>query len=138
MCSILSGALSILIYMGSPTDIFTNEQVDFGNWIAENTATDAVFIGDKSTEQPVATLGGRPVMSGFPGWVVSHGLDLYKREGVINNMVLSPENIEKFDEYSVSYVFMGTTNEMVFRPGEDSEHWQLLYDEPNITLWGRI
>ena len=36
------------------------------------------------------------------------------------------------------YVYLGTTSDINFNPGEDSEYWQLLYDETNATLWGRI
>lgn len=136
--SIASGCLSILLYLGSPTDIYTHEQVDFGNWVAENTPISAVFIGDKSTEQPVASIGGRPVMSGFPGWIVSHGLDQYTREHVVDTLMSNPDNTTLFDEYGVRYVYLSGMSDVPFTPGEDSKVWQLLYDEPNITLWGRI
>ena len=136
--AVASGIMSIFIYLGSPTDIFTNDQVEFGNWIAENTPVSAIFIGDKSTEQPVASLGGRAVMSGFPGWIVSHGLDQYQRDDVVRKLMASPNSLKEFDQNGIQYVFLGTTNDYKFNPGEDSEYWQLLYDEVNITLWGRI
>ena len=136
--SVASGILSIFIYLGSPTDIFTYDQVDFGNWVSENTPVSSIFIGDRSTEQPIASIGGRAVMSGFPGWIVSHGLDQYGRDEVIRKLIQNPNSIEDYDKYNIQYVFKGTTNDYIFNPGEDSEYWQLLYDNINVTLWGRI
>lgn len=139
MClALTSGICCHILYLGTPTEIFTEQQLKFGRWVAENTGPYDYFIGDQSTDQPVCTLGGRPVVVGYPGWIESHGLDLNVKQNLVYDLMHHPEKAEKFDKEGIKYVYMSGTSEIDFDPDPDSNVWQIVYEDINITLYKRI
>jgi len=134
--SIFSGILCILLYLGSPTDIYTEEQVKFGEWIAENTNTTGRFLAFSSTEQPVASIGGRSIFMGYEGWVVSHGLEYNNRRMTRNNLFTSPENRELFLSNFIQYVVEDFGNSTF--SAENVTHWNPIFYNDFHRVWKLI
>lgn len=136
--SLASGAFCFFVYLASPSEIYTEQQVKFGKWITENTGPYDYFIGDQSTEQPVASIGGRPIVVGYPGWIASHGLDLHTRDFLVDTLLSHPEDASAFDKEGIKYIYMSGTSKVPFEPDVDSDVWQIVYEDINVTLYRRI
>lgn len=133
---VASGLLCIVMYLGSPTDIYRDDQLEYGNWAAENTLTNAAFIAESTTENPSASVAGRSVMMGYEGWIGSHGLDPWSRRSAISNLLSNPTKIENFEEYNVHYV-LEYNNVSIFRVKEWMP-WEIVFRNDNLTVYRRM
>src|SRR4029077_20244597 len=73
----LSGALDLA--RASDASVSSYEFTDtkglqVADWVRHNTRYDAVFAVADEHNSPIPTLGGRRVMSGYPGWLWTEGL----------------------------------------------------------------
>jgi hypothetical protein len=60
-----------------------NADVALAGWVRANTAPDDVFIGAERPTQPIATLGGRSIVLGYPGWLFNFNLPYAQREAAV-------------------------------------------------------
>jgi hypothetical protein len=60
-----------------------NADVTLAGWVRAHTAPSDVFIGSDRPTQPVATLGGRPVVLGYRGWLYAWNLPYTEREEAV-------------------------------------------------------
>jgi hypothetical protein len=133
LASILSGLFCTCAILTNSGVMFREHDLAFGNWVAENTPTDAVFVTDGTTSQPVATLAGRELFAGFIGWIDSHGLDWVGREVNKSYLLDHPEDRKAFERFGIRYV-------VEERPGfvfhcEDSEAWELVFEADARRVW---
>lgn len=136
LMSIIAGSICIFMYLGSPSEIFEVEQERFGYWIAENTSPDSYFLGDESTEQPECSLGGRPVVMGYPGWIESHGLDFYGRNSFKSHLFGSGGRVESFLKENITHIYRGDRNKFDFDIWKEHErNWEIIYENVNITVF---
>ena len=73
--STLSGVLSLgrEILSGGQYQLFNNDMIKMGNYIANNTEKDMVFLTGITHINPPVVLAGRNVYVGPPGYVLFHG-----------------------------------------------------------------
>lgn len=93
-----SGVLSIIREIKSGGDylFFTHSDVEFAEFVKENTQPDALFITGIDHINPVAVLSGRTIYAGSELYVYFHGYgdEMYKRYDVLEKIYQSHEKAE--------------------------------------------
>jgi uncharacterized membrane protein len=109
---VLSGALD-LTRASDPT-VSSYQFVDakglqVADWVRQNTSPYSVFAVADEHNNPIATLSGRRVMVGYPGWLYTYGLSDYLQKGVDEVLILqgAPTTTDLVDKYGVGYVLIG-------------------------------
>ena len=78
-------------------------------WARTHTAPRSIFLAAPEHNQPVPSLGGRPVVAGYPGWLWTYGLnDWAQRTQDVDTMLQgAPGTPELLRAYGVDYVVLG-------------------------------
>jgi hypothetical protein len=109
---VLSGALD-LARASDPTVsayLFTDTKgLQVADWVRQNTSPDAVFAVADEHNNPIATLSGRRVMVGYPGWLWTYGVGDFVQKGSDERLILQgdPTTRDLVDKYGVGYVLIG-------------------------------
>jgi hypothetical protein len=134
VAALLSGFSCNLVILGSSGEIFTREEMQFGNWIAENTPLNATFLTAGTTHDPAATVGGRQLFEGYVGWVVSHGLESHERGRKLQYLMHHCNDSRAFVESDIAYV-VESLPDFAFPGAEESGIWDLEFDAGSLRLW---
>ena len=109
---VLSGALDLT--RASDPRVSSYQFVDakglqVADWVRQNTSPYSVFAVADEHNNPIATLSGRRVMVGYPGWLYTYGLSDYLQKGVDQVLILqgAPTTTDLVDKYGVGYVLIG-------------------------------
>ncbi len=84
---IASGILSLSKQTQSKFIIYDKQDQDLAAWIKTNTLPSEVFLIDPWPNHPVPGLSGRSVYLGYPGHLWVHGIDYYKRENQVRDIL---------------------------------------------------
>jgi hypothetical protein len=108
----LSGALDLARALDPAVSSyqFTDTKgLQVADWVRQNTSPDAVFAVADEHNNPIATLSGRKVMAGYPGWLWTYGLGDYALKGADERLILqgAPSTADLVDKYGVGYVLIG-------------------------------
>ena len=109
---VLSGALD-LARASDPTVSsfqFTDSKgLQVADWVRQNTSPYAVFAVADEHNNPIATLSGRRVMVGYPGWLWTYGVADFVQKGADQRLILQgdPATPDLVDKYGVGYVLIG-------------------------------
>ncbi len=88
--------------------LFGRQQVTAAEFIKENTPSDAVFLTADNHDNPVASLAGRKIFLGFPGWLWSYGIDYAPRQQIVAQIKEGgPEAKRLLAQNGIDYVFIG-------------------------------
>src|SRR5712692_393229 len=124
----LSGALDLA--RASDVSVSSYEFTDtkglqVADWVRQNTRYDAVFAVADEHNSPIPTLGGRRVMSGYPGWLWTYGLhDFYKKQADEAAILRGDQNTaDLVDRYGVNYVLIGP-QELAPSRAASQAYWQ--------------
>ncbi len=108
----LSGALD-LARASDPT-VSSYQFVDakglqVAGWVRQNTSYDAVFAVADEHNNPIATLSGRRILVGYPGWLWTYGVADYVQKGADQVLILqgAPTTTDLVDKYGIGYVLIG-------------------------------
>jgi hypothetical protein len=98
--------------------------LEAATWARDHTEPHAIFLTAADHNEPIASLSGRAVVLGYPGWVWSYGLDDWGfKEAAVRQMLRGePGTPEQLRAYHVDYVVLG--------PHERSRNWGA-----NETYW---
>ncbi len=79
------------------------------DWVRHNTSPHAVFAVADEHNNPIATLGGRRIMVGYPGWLWTYGLADFVEKGADQRLILqgAPSTADLIDKYGISFVLIG-------------------------------
>ena len=121
------------MYLATPTDIYTEEQIKYGEWISENTLINSTFLTFSSTEQPVASIAGRNIFMGYDGWITSHGLEYSNRVFLKDKLFKSPYLIKDFENYNINYVNEDFGNSTF--NAEDYNYWEIIFENEFHRVW---
>jgi hypothetical protein len=108
----LSGALD-LARASDPTVSsyqFTDAKgLQVADWVRQNTSADAIFAVADEHNNPIATLSGRRVMVGYPGWLWTYGVGDFVQKGADQRLILQGAQSapDLVDKYGVGYVLIG-------------------------------
>lgn len=129
---VLSGGIDL--YRASNYAISSHLFTDAGGlrvaaWVRDNTDPRATFLVAHEHNHPVAALGGRRVVLGYPAWLYSYGIpDWYTKQLDAERMLRGdPQTPELVRRYQVDYVVIG--------PQERSDHYKtdVAYWRANAT-----
>jgi hypothetical protein len=79
------------------------------DWVRHNTSPYAVFAVADEHNNPIATLSGRRILVGYPGWLWTYGLADFVEKGADQRLILqgAPSTADLVDKYGVTYVVIG-------------------------------
>jgi hypothetical protein len=78
----------------------SNADVALAEWVRADTAPDDVFIGTDRPNQPVATLGGRSLVLGYRGWLLTYNVPYAERVAAVSAALqgrIDDPMVRKFD-----------------------------------------
>jgi len=124
----LSGALDLA--RASDASVSSYEFTDtkglqVADWVRQNTRYDAVFAVADEHNSPIPTLGGRRVMSGYPGWLWTYGLHDFEKKQADEAAILRGDQntADLVDRYGVNYVLIGP-QELAPSRAASQAYWQ--------------
>jgi hypothetical protein len=88
-----------------------NADVALAGWARANTAPDDVFIGTDRPAEPVATLGGRPIVMGYRGWLYSYNLPYADREAAISAALQGRVDDPTVRKFHPDYLVVGVNED---------------------------
>jgi uncharacterized membrane protein len=123
----LSGGLD-LARASDPTvssyEFTDTKGLQVADWVRHNTSPDAVFATADEHNNPIATLSGRRVMVGYPGWLWTYGLDDFEQKGADQKLILqgAQSTPDLVDKYGIGYVLIGP-QELAEPRNANVEYW---------------
>lgn len=140
--STFSGVLTVIREWksGGEYQTFSSADIEYAEFIKENTPSDAVFLTDSHHLNPVVSLAGRTIYTGSSLYVFFHGLG---DEWRIRNDRLqtiysgSYEQMKKFaDENNISYISVTNYEKGDFKVNETAlSQFEKVYDKGGCTLY---
>jgi len=99
--------------------------IQVADWVRQNTPPTAVFAVADEHNNPIPTLAGRRVMSGYQGWLWTYGLRDYqvKSDDEIAILRGAQNTPDLIDRYGVTYVLLGP-QELASPRRANQAYWQ--------------
>lgn len=135
---VASGALAIAHETQQHYLLYSNEDLRAGKWIAENTASNAVFLSSDYHAHPASSLAGRQLVMGYRGWVWSHGYEYSRQEKEVFKMFEGgSEALKLLKEYRVNYVVVGPPSFQGFNANEKffQEKFAKVFESSNYKVY---
>jgi hypothetical protein len=120
-----------------PFPMFSNDEMQFGIWVMQNTRRDAKMLAEGWHASPMMSIGGRLITMGYAGWIWSHGLDYGGRLDWSKRLAHERENISRFDLEGISYAVWKTNdkNESIFPDPGPYSRWTPVLMISNAILY---
>lgn len=109
--SLFSGILDMIPRIATPTNslpvIFDKDSQIMASYIRQNIPEKDLILTGTGHRNPVASLTGRSVIVGYPGWLWSRGINYGERESEVKNFYLNPlENNALIKKYPIRYILL--------------------------------
>ncbi len=140
IASVISGAVDVahlLDFQTKSYQMLSPGEITFGQWVRENTPTNAVFLTSDWVNNAVPMIAGRSIILGYPGWIFSYGFPYQDRQRDIALMYKDPaKHADLFAKYHVAYVVLGP-QEQKYNPDESyfEKHFVRVYSDSGISLY---
>jgi hypothetical protein len=114
--------------------------VQVADWVRQNTSPYAVFAVADEHNNPIATLAGRRVMVGYPGWLWTYGLGDFEQKGADEKLILqgAQSTVDLVDKYGIGYVLIGP-QELADSRNANVAYWNqngaLVYSNGEYTVY---
>lgn len=106
--------------------LLTPEEVELARSIRAGTDPKAVFAIGLQHNHPVSVLTGRRVLTGYPAWLWSQGIDSTERERDLREILtLGPDATSLIARYGIDYVVVGPEERT--KLGADPAAWRARY-----------
>ena len=138
IASVLSGSLSIARECVSGYQLFSATAVEAGQWIAEHTQKDDVFLTGQQHINPVCSLAGRQILCGSSSYVYFHGLDYDKQSGDCQRFYENPaDNADVLATYGVDYIYVSDYERADFDVDLETidATYELVYENPDVRIY---
>jgi len=136
----VSGACSVIreVISGGDYMVFSREDVEFAEYVKENTEPDALFVTGRQHLNPVAVLAGRNIYCGTDLYLFFHGLDTTSRSDEVTLIYGVPEvSRETAEAIGADYILM-SDHERYNYPGSSellANLYETVYSQGNLTLY---
>jgi hypothetical protein len=139
----LAGALDLARASDSTVSSyqFTDTKgLQVADWVRQNTSADAVFAVADEHNNPIAALGGRRVLVGYPGWLWTYGLADYVQKDIDARLILqgAPSTPQLIVKYNIGYVLIGP-QELADPRNANVAYWKqhgkLVYSDGEYALY---
>ena len=134
----LSGALSIAREVVSEYRLFSAHEAGAGEFAAEETPRDAVFLTGDQHNNPIAALGGRQIICGTASYLYYHGIDYSQQKYDERMMLENPaENLHLFEKYGVDYIYLSSYERNDFNVDElyFMNNCDIAYSSGDVTIY---
>jgi uncharacterized membrane protein len=92
--------------------MFTADEVAAATWVRAHTGPRDVFAAAPSHLQPVVSLAGRPLVTGYTGWMWTHGYDYQPRvDDLAEIYAAGPRLDEVLARHQVRWIYLGPREE---------------------------
>ncbi|EAY05613.1 hypothetical protein TVAG_263830 [Trichomonas vaginalis G3] len=133
--SCLSAGIHTVDCLVSTSQIYFDNDFEFGEWIAENIPVKAMTISSDAHNHPVSNIAGRFMFEGYGGWVASHGLEWFEHESERRTLTENPDLTQDFIDNNISYMLALNREYKEFTKINDSETWLKVYEDPIHEVW---
>lgn len=138
----LSGVLTIgrEYVSGGQYQTFTDDDIEFSEYVKENTDPNAVFLTGTEVTNPVSALAGRTLYLGSSAYVYFHGFgkEFSKRDSEVKSAYSGTyEQMKSFcGENNISYVFVGRSENSEYTINKDMlSKLEKVYSKGNNSLY---
>ena len=138
IASVLSGSLSLARECVSGYQLFSDTAVAAGEWIAENTEKDDVFLTGQQHINPVCSLAGRQILCGSSLYVFYHGLDYERQSGDCRRFYEHPaQYADVLEAYGVDYIYVSDYERADFDVDLETidATYELVYENPDVRIY---
>jgi len=118
--------------------VFSNEDIAASKFAINQTTSRALFLTAPTTNQPILSLAGRPVLRGPTSWLWSHGYEFRDREADIRRIYAGADDaLDLLAYYGVDYVFVGEAekNQLRARTEFFDANFPVAYQSANIRIY---
>lgn len=134
----LSSVISIYREVYLKHQLFSKEEVDWGEWIRYNTDRKSLFLTAPVHNSFVSNLGGRRILMGYQGLLWTQGIDSSKRERVVKKIYLGGLGTERLlTENRIDYVVVGPSERNDLNADEEflEENFCLVKESKNYLIF---
>jgi hypothetical protein len=139
--SVLSAVLSIYRESFIFYRLFSEAEIEAGNFARDNLPAKAMILTGQYSNQPLLCLAGKPVVLGYQFWILSHGYteeyfnavkddvkSMYEAKPTINSLL---------EKYKVDYIYVGPNEKSELKPDLDylNRHYTLAFRNKDVLLY---
>lgn len=114
------------------------EEIEFAEYIRDNTDTDDVFLTATTHNHPITVWGSRSIVLGYTGWAHNFGFNYYQREQDIKLFYENPkEYLFLLREYDIDYIYIGKPELNYYEIDQDKfdEIFQVAFQNEETTVY---
>jgi|GEM_PF-3145654 len=119
--------------------IFSSNARILAEYVRSRVSEDGLILTSTHHLNPVASLAGRPVLVGYPGWLWSSGgIDYSQREAEIQKFYKSPNATDPiFKKYPVRYILLDPTVRSMYgtQPGDLQKYFEPVFTAGDYILY---
>ena len=140
--AVLSGILTIgrEYVSGKEYRTFADDDIEFAEYVKDNTASDAVFLTGQEVTNPITVFAGRTIYLGSASYVYFHGFT--KENSVRSEEVKSAyeggaQTMKNFcSDNGISYIYVGASERMDYKINEEMlGSFEKVYTKGNNSLY---
>jgi len=121
-----------------PYSFLDTDALALGDYMLANVPADSVILTSDEPHDPVALLGGYPIVMGYAGWIWSYGIDYGPRQEDVENMLAGNDNAGSLlQKYGVQYVVVSQSDRvnLYINDGYFLTHDQLMAQVGTWTIY---
>lgn len=140
--AVLSGILTIgrEYVSGKEYRTFADDDIEFAEYVKDNTASDAVFLTGQEVTNPITVFAGRTIYLGSASYVYFHGFtkeNSVRSEEVKAAYEGSAQAMENIcSDNGISYIYVGASERMDYKINEEMlGSFEKVYTKGNNSLY---
>ncbi|HEX3082659.1 MAG TPA: hypothetical protein VHQ86_05440, partial [Candidatus Saccharimonadia bacterium] len=135
MLAATSGTLSIAREFQQHDQFASNDDIALAGWAKRATPPDTVFFANDQSNQPLATLGGRSLVSGYRGWLYSYHIPYNDRIEAIQGAFLGGTTTH--NPYHAGYLAVSAyePSDWTIDQAAISHNYTVVYTNPSWTVY---
>jgi hypothetical protein len=135
---VLTGLLTVHNEATTRWEIFSNADVQAAVFATTMTPPKALWLTGQNHNQPIASLSGRTILLGYPGWIVSHGYDVSRQEADVRTMYAGgPDAAALLQRYAIDYVYIAWWEDRFAHANRDwfNRHFETVYNVDRVAIY---
>ncbi len=134
----ISGILTIGREFVSEYVVFEKSQLDYVEFIENNTEADAVILTNTRHNNAVAAISGRNIVCGSDIYLFFHGLDYFEQQTDVEKIYSDPENSEDLlEEYQIDFIIISDYERNSYTVDEEAfdDLYETVYNNESIKIY---
>jgi hypothetical protein len=130
-----SGSLAVLREFERADQFASAQDIALANWIKASTKPSDVFLATDRPNQPISTLAGRSIVSGYRGWLYDYHLDYTPRLAAIQSALSG--QLTSDNAYKAQYVAVASYEapEWTVDRSALTANYTLVYSNPSWEVY---